>query len=478
MITQRLLFSLFAIPLALGSSLAMGAEGGKDGIGFYTAVLGQASVMHPGEDRVLPVKLHDEVRFKDVIQTQDESRTKALFQDDSMLTVGENSRVEIDEYIYNPEKNVRQAVVKLMQGQVRALVNKVFKANGSRFEIHTPSAVAAARGTYFTVWVENGQSGIINIGEKGRVDFTSGGMTVAVDPGFFSIAHEGHAPSAPLPHNLGMRDNTPSEAAVKSTEQTASTHGTIPDQSPTVIRPIEKTTLALASSPAGLTRASSPAELSPLSPLTGLTRALVAVELTTLREAPLVELPAQVLQALNLDARLMRALTALTSRPTGSLVGSSGGGSTTGTTGTLTTGTITVGSVSVGTTSPSGGTGSVGSLSVGSVSVGSTVVAPLTTVVSTVVAPVASLVSTVVAPVAPLISTVIAPVAPVISAVVAPVAPIITTVVTPITPIISTVVAPVAPIIAPVVAPVIPIVTTILATPPPVISGVLGLLTP
>ncbi len=209
MTAQRLLLGLIAIPLTFGSSLAMGAENIKEGIGFYTAVLGHASVTHPGENQILPVKLHDEVLFKDVIQTQGESRTKALFQDDSMLTVGENSRVEIDEYIYNPEKNVRQAVVKLMQGQVRALVNKVFKANGSRFEIHTPSAVAAARGTYFTVWVENGQSGIINIGEKGRVDFTSGGMTVAVDPGFFSVAHEGHAPSAPLPHNLGMRDNDP-----------------------------------------------------------------------------------------------------------------------------------------------------------------------------------------------------------------------------------------------------------------------------
>jgi len=427
MIAQRLLLSFIAIPLAFGSPLAMGAERGTDGIGFYTAVLGQASVTHPGEDRVLPVKLHDEVLFKDVIQTQDESRTKALFQDDSMLTVGENSRVEIDEYIYNPEKNVRQAVVKLMQGQVRALVSKVFKANGSRFEIHTPSAVAAARGTYFTVWVENGQSGIINIGEKGRVDFTSGGRTVAVDPGFFSIAHEGHAPSAPLPHQLGLKGHDPK--GNDQSEATVRTHVTIHDQSPTVIRPIEKTELTLASSPAGLTRA------------------LVAVELTTLREAPLVELPAQVLQALNLDARLMKALTILTSRPTGSLVGSSGG-TTAVATGTLTTGTLTVGPVSVGATSPSGGTGSV--------SVGSTVVAPLTTVVSTVVAPVTPLISTVVAPVAPLISTVIAPVAPII----------------------TTVVAPVAPIIAPVVAPVTPIVTTILATPPPVISGVLGLLTP
>jgi len=443
MIAQRLLLSLIAISLAFGASLAIGAEGGKDGIGFYTAVLGQPSVTHPGEDRVLPVKLHDEIWFKDVIQTQNESRTKALFQDDSMLTVGENSRVEIDDYIYNPEKNVRQAIVKLMQGQVRALVSKVFKANGSRFEIHTPSAVAAARGTYFTVWVEKGQSGIINIGEKGRVDFTSGGMTVAVDPGFFSIAHEGQAPSSPLPHQLGLKGHDQPEATVKSTEKTALTHVTIHDQWPNVIRPIEKTEQTLASSPAELTPASSP---------TGLTRALVAVELTTLREAPFIELPAQVLQALNLDARLVTALTTLTRLSTESL-GVSGGGTTAGTTGTLTIGPLTVGSVSVGTTSPSGGAASGGSLSVGSVSVGSAAVTPLAPVISTVVAPVTPLISTVVAPVAPLLSTVVAPVAPVISAVV----------------------APVAPVIAPVVAPVI---NTVLAIPPAVINGALNLLKP
>jgi len=354
MTAQQLLLSLIAFPLAFGSSLAMGAEESKDGIGFYTAVLGQAGVTHPGEDRVLPVKLHDGVLFKDVIQTQHESRTKALFQDDSMLTVGENSRVEIDEYIYNPEKNVRQAVVKLMQGQVRALVNKVFKANGSRFEIHTPSAVAAARGTYFTVWAENGQSGIINIGETGRVDFTSGGVTVGVDPGYFSIAHEGQAPSAPLPHPLGLRGHDQPETTVKSTEKTAVTKATIHDQGAKLIRPIEKTELTLASTSAGLTRA------------------LAAVELTTLREAPLVELPAQVLQALNLDARLMKALTTLTSQSTRSLVGSSGG---------------------------------------------TTTVAPVAPIITTVVAPVAPIIAPVVAPVTPIVTTILATPPPVISGV-------------------------------------------------------------
>ena len=390
MAARRRLFSLLAIPLVFGSSLAVAAERGTDGIGFYTAMLGQVSVTHSNEDRALPVTLHSEVLFKDIIQTQSESRTRALFEDDSMLTVGENSRVEIDEYIYNPEKNVRQAIVKLMQGQVRALVSKVFKANGSRFEIQTPSAVAAARGTYFTVWVENKQSGIINIGEKGRVDFTSGGKTVAVDPGYFSIAQEGQAPSMPLPHQLGQNGHDQSNATTRSTEKIASAPVVIHYQGSTVTSPIKNPELTLAPSPAGLTRA------------------LAAVELTALREAPLVELPAQVLQALNLEARLMKTLTILTA----------------GTTGTLTTGPLTTGSVATATT--------------GSVSVGSASVAPVT---SALAAPVTPIISAVVAPVAPIISPIVAPVAPIISAVVAPVAPIISPVVAPVTPLVTPILA-------------------------------------
>jgi hypothetical protein len=387
---QQLLFSLFAITLILGPSLAMASEGGTDGIGFYTAVSGQVTVMHPGEARVLPVKLHDAVLFKDVIQTQDESRTKAFFQDDSMLTVGEKSRVEINEYIYNPQENLRRAIVKLMQGQVRALVSKVFKANGSKFEIHTPSAVAAARGTYFTVWVENGQSGIINIGEKGRVDFTSGGTTVAVGPGFFSVAVAGQAPSIPMEHHLGVKQNGQSRSTLNSTEKAASKPVMTHDRGPNAIRAHEKVELTQVSSSAGLARG------------------LAAVERTTLREGPLVELPARALQAMNLDAHLVKALTTMTSLSTESLGGNTGrsgqvndqsnrkSGGTDGGTTVITVGALTAGSVSTGT------------VIANPVSVGPVTVAPVAPVVTPIVAPVTPVISPIVSPVAPLVNTVIA----------------------------------------------------------------------
>jgi hypothetical protein len=290
---ERFTMSLIAATLLLSPALASAGDSGSGGVGVYTAVMGKVTVTHPGEARVLPVKLHDEVLFKDVIQTEKESRTKAFFQDDSVLTVGESSRVEITEYIYDPDANVRRSVVKVMQGQVRALVSKVFKSNGSRFEVHTPSAVAAARGTYFTVWHENGQSGIINVGESGRVDFTAGGVTVAVDPGQFSVAEHGQAPSLPAVHGLGLN-----ETAQVGKGQLTKKDG---NGATLVDRQGEKK------------GGGHSASISEPSSGKGLARAILAVENTMVREARPVELPMQAAQAMHHDIHLANALASLTS---------------------------------------------------------------------------------------------------------------------------------------------------------------------
>ena len=355
--TQARLLSLVALSLIFGAPQAMASEANQVGIGFYTAVSGQVSVMHPRDARVLPVKLNDEVRFKDVIETLDESRTKAFFLDESILTIGEKSRVEIDEYIYNPEHSVRRAIVKLVQGQVRALVSRVFKANGSKFEIHTPSAVAAARGTYFTVWVENGQSGIINIGEKGRVDFTSGGVTVAVDPGYFSVAREGQAPSMPMAHALGQTGNGQSASTVKGTEKNTLKHVTTQDRGLNAQHAREKAELIKTSAPAGLEQA------------------LAAVERTLLRETPLTLSLVEGLEAMNHENLLVTAMKSVLA-----LSAESGSGSTTGTasgvTGGTIVGTVTTGAVATAVTAP---TVSVGSVSVAPVA---PVIAPVAPIIN------------------------------------------------------------------------------------------------
>jgi hypothetical protein len=213
----RIVFSIFCsvLPsLALNilgitslSGLASGVQGAEpitaSQIGLFTEVQGQVRVTHPGMSRPIPVKLYDAVRFKDVIETQRGSQAKALFYDDSLLTVGEHSRVEITEHIFDPARNKRCLVVNLLWGTVRVLVGKVFTGSGSKFEIHTPSAVAAARGTYFVVWADQRSSGVVNIGDHGRVDFTAEGLTVGLAPHQFSFSRARRLPTRPTAVSSG-----------------------------------------------------------------------------------------------------------------------------------------------------------------------------------------------------------------------------------------------------------------------------------
>ncbi|MEY4704838.1 MAG: hypothetical protein RL042_1040, partial [Nitrospirota bacterium] len=153
------LISLIAAGLlaCCGGQQALAAD--SEAVGTFTTVQGKVLMTHSGATAAVSVKQNDDVFVRAVIETQPASRTKALFIDDTLLTVGENSRVEITEQIYDSSRDLRSVVAKLVTGKVRALVGRVFEGAGSKFEIHTPTAVAAARGTYFVVWVDEEEPG-------------------------------------------------------------------------------------------------------------------------------------------------------------------------------------------------------------------------------------------------------------------------------------------------------------------------------
>ena len=213
--------SLWLIAMAPSNVLAM-----EKSVGQFTVVKGEVTVAHEAAPNARqPVEAQALVLFHDSVQTESNSRTKALFVDDTLLTLGENTRIKIDEYVFNPHEDQRSVIVNMFQGRIRALVGKHFAGVGSRFEIHTPAAVAAARGTYFIVWIENnGTTGMANIGEKGDVAFTAAGRMVVVKPGYYSMATDGAAPTTPVVFTDKTAEISPIVAAtdVKEDLQTVS----------------------------------------------------------------------------------------------------------------------------------------------------------------------------------------------------------------------------------------------------------------
>jgi hypothetical protein len=212
------------------ASAFSGSPGEQPPVGSFTSLTGQVFAVHEGRPGRTAIRLNDPVHFHEVIQTLSQSRARAWLRDDSVLTVGEHSRIRVDEHLVDPSRDVRQVVVALAQGRVRAFVGKVFAGAGSKFEVHTPTAVTAARGTDFVVWLEEPDeaasaeeadtelgpsrpisgrpvqwlpaTGLANIGHHGDVTFRTEEGMVLVRPGQFSIAHPGLPPSSPAP--IGM----------------------------------------------------------------------------------------------------------------------------------------------------------------------------------------------------------------------------------------------------------------------------------
>ncbi len=68
--TLRYTFLLLGIGMTLPIGWPAGAQGlTQQAIGFYMAVIGKVTVVHVGQPAAVPVKLCEDVYFKDVIET-------------------------------------------------------------------------------------------------------------------------------------------------------------------------------------------------------------------------------------------------------------------------------------------------------------------------------------------------------------------------------------------------------------------------
>jgi hypothetical protein len=90
---------------------------------------------------------------------QDELKTlrgKAgiTFADNTQVQVNENSRLVIDDFVYDPKKGSGQLALNMASGTVRYASGAIAKNNPSKVAINTPTATIAVRGTDFTATVD------------------------------------------------------------------------------------------------------------------------------------------------------------------------------------------------------------------------------------------------------------------------------------------------------------------------------------
>lgn len=149
-----------------------------------------------------PLKAGDTLVFKESIAAGDRSAARANLIDGTILTVGANSKLTLDEFVLADGGAKPAVVTRLAQGVLRFVTGTMPK---DAYSIRTATAIAGVRGTVFDLLIEPDGATDIYV-EEGSVLFSNlAGASVTVTPGLASrVDAQSGRPSEPAPPRGGL----------------------------------------------------------------------------------------------------------------------------------------------------------------------------------------------------------------------------------------------------------------------------------
>ncbi|HOP86122.1 MAG TPA: FecR family protein [Syntrophorhabdaceae bacterium] len=168
-----------------------------DSIGKFTDIRGDVSLERL--KMFIKPKINDVIQVKDLVITGDYGRTKLMLIDSSLLTIGNNSKVEITDFLL--DVNLRKGIILIKAGALHTRAEKFLEIN-SRFEVRTPTAVIGARGTeWFTEINAKEGTTVFSIADVIRVyNPAYPNQPVNVKDGYFTVIEKGKLPTKPEPY--------------------------------------------------------------------------------------------------------------------------------------------------------------------------------------------------------------------------------------------------------------------------------------
>ena len=121
-----------------------------DFIGVIGAAVGE--ITNQNNEKLLN---GSKIFFGDTIISNQNSNAQILFLDQTILTLGEDTELTIDEFIYDPNSHDGSFVSNVKSGTVKFITGQISKKNPENLEVKFPSGTLGARGTEFVVLAEN-----------------------------------------------------------------------------------------------------------------------------------------------------------------------------------------------------------------------------------------------------------------------------------------------------------------------------------
>jgi len=124
-------FMLFAAPPTKAAGPAVVAQ-----------INGAPVVTRAGQST--PLQVGGALMIGDVVGTDERSKVRIVFADDSVLAIGPKTQIALDEFVL--ESTTRKSRLRVLAGRFKIAIAK-FIAGSTDYEIRTPTAVAGVRGT-------------------------------------------------------------------------------------------------------------------------------------------------------------------------------------------------------------------------------------------------------------------------------------------------------------------------------------------
>ena len=139
-----------------------------------------------------------EIVFNERITTQANGQTQLLFLDESSMTIGPNSDLTIDQFVYDPKTGSGKLAMSATRGLLRYVGGKLSKQEDA-VTLRTSTATLAVRGGAFiaNVLPDGTTDGVFVYGKGLKVTGSGGGLQIVTRPGYHSVTTPGASPSPP-----------------------------------------------------------------------------------------------------------------------------------------------------------------------------------------------------------------------------------------------------------------------------------------
>ncbi|TBR26304.1 hypothetical protein EPO15_00425 [bacterium] len=196
--------------LLLSAVLAAPAAAQATRIGAAGGVSGRVTAAAPGASE-RGLASGGAVFFKDAVQTDARGRLQVMLLDETVFTVGPDSKITLDEFVYDPFTDAGKVTAQVTKGVFRFVTGKVARKKPEGMKVKLPVGTIGIRGTIAGGRVEADGSALVallgpgadnNAGERpGGMTVENAGGSVDIDvPGYATrIAGPDSPPTPPFP---------------------------------------------------------------------------------------------------------------------------------------------------------------------------------------------------------------------------------------------------------------------------------------